>query len=151
LFYCPKISEKQHFPTFYRSKTRIKLQKPPIQANNLFSKHILPPYCPIKLIWASNHNLILFFLHAPLNCLSEVLVMVHKRSFNKLQRRIIRNLIFKNSYMDKYRGEIVSRVSRLDVLGLLNCEGFNVYLIPDIEKGEVLLDSRGKGSLQNAT
>jgi hypothetical protein len=50
--------------------------------------------------------------------------------------------------MDKYRGEIVSRVSRFDVLGLLNCEGFNVYLIPDIEKGEVLIDSRGKGSLQ---
>jgi hypothetical protein len=52
--------------------------------------------------------------------------------------------------MDKYRGEIVSRFSRLDVLGLLNCEGFNVSLIPDIERGEVLIDSRGKGSLQNA-
>jgi hypothetical protein len=50
--------------------------------------------------------------------------------------------------MDKYRGEIVSRVSRLDVLGLLNCEGFNVSLIPEIERGEVLIDSRGKGSLQ---
>ena len=76
--------------------------------------------------------------------------MVHKRSFNKLQRRIIRNLIFKNAYMDKYRGEVVSRVSRLDVLGLLNCEGFKVSFIPDIERGEVLIDSRGKGSLQNA-
>jgi len=74
--------------------------------------------------------------------------LVHKRSFNKLQRRIIRNLIFKNAYIDKYRGEVVSRVSRLDVLGLLNCEGFNVYLIPDVEKGEVLIDCRGKGSLQ---
>jgi hypothetical protein len=63
---------------------------------------------------------------------------------------MMRNLIFKNAYMDKYRGEIVSRVSRLDVLGLLNCEGFNVSLIPDIERGEVLIDSRGKGSLQNA-
>jgi hypothetical protein len=50
--------------------------------------------------------------------------------------------------MDKYRGEIVSRVSRLDVLSLLNCEGFNVSLISDIERGEVLIDSRGKGSLQ---
>jgi hypothetical protein len=77
--------------------------------------------------------------------------MVHKRSFNKLQRRIIRNIILKNAYIDKYRGEIISRVPRLDVLGLLNCEGFNVYLIPDIEKGEVLIDSRGKGSLTNAT
>jgi hypothetical protein len=82
--------------------------------------------------------------------MSEVLVMVHKRSFNNLQRRIIRNLIFKNVYIDKYRGEVVSRVSRLDVLGLLNCEGFKVSFIPDIERGEVLIDCRGKGSLQNA-
>jgi hypothetical protein len=57
--------------------------------------------------------------------------MVHKRSFDKLQRRMMRNLIFKNAYIDKYRGEIVSRISRLDVLGLLNCEGFKVSLIPD--------------------
>jgi hypothetical protein len=52
--------------------------------------------------------------------------------------------------MDKYRGEIVSRVSRLDVLGLLNCEGLKVSLVPNIERGEVLIDCRGKGSLQNA-
>jgi hypothetical protein len=79
--------------------------------------------------------------------------MVHKRSFNKLQRRIIRNIIFKNAYIDKYRGEVISRFSRLDVLGLLNCEGLKVSLVslvPDIERGEVLIDSRGKGSLQNA-
>jgi hypothetical protein len=74
--------------------------------------------------------------------------MVHKRSFYKLQHRIIRNIIFKNAYIDKYKGEIISRISRLAVLDLLNCEGFNVSLIPDIEKGEVLIDSRGKGSLQ---
>jgi len=46
--------------------------------------------------------------------------LVHKRSFDKLKRRIIRDMIFKNAYIDKYRGEIVSRISRLDVLGLLN-------------------------------
>jgi hypothetical protein len=61
---------------------------------------------------------------------------------------MMRNLIFKNAYIDKYRGEIVSRISRLDVLSLLNCEGFKVSLIPEIERGEVLIDSRGKGSLQ---
>jgi len=63
---------------------------------------------------------------------------------------MMRNLIFKNAYIDKHRGEIVSRISRLDVLGLLNCEGLKVSLIPDVERGEVLIDSRGKGSLQNA-
>jgi len=41
-------------------------------------------------------------------------------------------------------------VSRLDVLSL-NCEGFNVSLVPDVGKGEVLIDSRGKGSLQQNT
>jgi hypothetical protein len=76
--------------------------------------------------------------------------MVHKRSFDKLQHRIIRNLIFKNAYIDKFRGEIVSRVSRFDVLSLLNCEGLKVSLVPNVERGEVLIDSRGKGSLQNA-
>jgi hypothetical protein len=62
-------------------------------------------------------------------------------------------MILKNAYIDKYRGEIVSRVSRLDILGLLNCEGLKVFLVslvPDIERGEILIDSRGKGSLQNA-
>jgi hypothetical protein len=63
---------------------------------------------------------------------------------------MMRNIIFKNAYIDKYRGEIVSRISRLDVLGLLNCEGFKVSLFQTLKEGEVLIDSRGKGSLQNA-
>jgi hypothetical protein len=36
---------------------------------------------------------------------------------------------------------VVSRVSRLDVMALLN-EPIEVDLVPDFEKGEVLLDSR---------
>jgi len=59
-------------------------------------------------------------------------------------------MIFKNAYIDKYKGEIVSRISRLDVLSLLNCEGLKVSLVPNIVRGEVLIDCRGKGSLQNA-
>lgn len=77
----------------------------------------------------------------PLDHVSEVLGLVHKRSFNKLQRRVIRDMIFKNAYIDKYR---------LDVLSLLNCEGLKVSLVPNIERGEVLIDCRGEGSLQNA-
>jgi len=34
-----------------------------------------------------------------LDHVSEVLGLVHKRSFNELQRRIIRNIIFKNAYI----------------------------------------------------
>jgi hypothetical protein len=35
----------------------------------------------------------------------------------------------------------------VDVMGLLK-EPVEVHLIPDLEKGEVLLDPRGNGSLQ---
>ena len=41
----------------------------------------------------------------------------------------------------------VSRVSRSDVVALLN-EPVQVGLVPDVEKGEVLVDSRGRGSFQ---
>jgi len=41
----------------------------------------------------------------------------------------------------------VSRLSRSDVLGLLD-EPVEVGLVPDVEKGEVLADSRGLGSFQ---
>jgi len=74
--------------------------------------------------------------------------MVHRRSFEKLQRRIVRGLIFRYAYLDRLKGEVVSRVSRLDVLGLLNCDGFSLSLVPDVERGEVLIDSRGTGSFQ---
>ena len=37
-------------------------------------------------------------------------------------------------------------MTRLDVMEQLN-EPVEVHLIPDIEKGEVLVDSRGRGSL----
>ena len=39
------------------------------------------------------------------------------------------------------------QVSRLDVIGVLG-EAAQLSLIPDIEKGEVLVDSRGQGSFQ---
>jgi hypothetical protein len=39
------------------------------------------------------------------------------------------------------------QVKRLDVIGVLG-EAAQLSLIPDIEKGEVLVDSRGQGSFQ---
>jgi len=38
-------------------------------------------------------------------------------------------------------------MTRLDVMAQLN-EPIEVHLVPDVEKGEVLIDSRGRGSLQ---
>jgi hypothetical protein len=76
--------------------------------------------------------------------------MPHKRSMLNLQRRVVRGVIFSHAYYDRLRGEVVSTLSRRDVLGLLNFDGFSVWLVPDVERGEVLVDSRGGGSFQKA-
>ncbi|MGA2308575.1 MAG: hypothetical protein ABSG57_03375 [Candidatus Bathyarchaeia archaeon] len=41
----------------------------------------------------------------------------------------------------------MSLLSRVAVLGLLE-EPVEVSLVPDVQKGEVLVDSRGRGSFQ---
>jgi hypothetical protein len=72
---------------------------------------------------------------------------MHKRSPNKLQQRKIRGIIMRGSYFDRRLGETISKVTRLDVIGQLK-EPVEVHLVPDLEKGEVLLDPYGKGSFQ---
>ena len=72
---------------------------------------------------------------------------MHKRSQARLLQRRIRALIFCNSLQDELRCETVSKVSRVDVLGLL-AEPVDVSSVPDVEKGEVLVNSRGEGSFQ---
>ena len=75
--------------------------------------------------------------------------MVHRREARlRLQERRIRRIILVTAYYDRERGEIVSKVSRLDVIRML-AEPVQVSLIPDIVKGEVLIDARGTGSLQH--
>jgi len=73
--------------------------------------------------------------------------MVHKRSKDSLQRRQIRALIFASCYQDLNRCESVCRVSRSEILGSLTGT-VDVSNVPDVEKGEVLVDSRGSGSFQ---
>jgi hypothetical protein len=72
---------------------------------------------------------------------------MHKRSANKLQQRKIRGIILRGSYYDRRLGETVSKLTREDVMGQLK-EPVEVHLVPDIARGEVLIDSRGRGSLQ---
>lgn len=72
---------------------------------------------------------------------------MHNRSSKKSQVKRIRGIIFHGSFYDRKISEIVSRITRLEVLGQLN-EPIEVHLVPDVEKGEVLLDLRGRGSLQ---
>jgi len=73
--------------------------------------------------------------------------MVHKRSRDSLQRRQIRALIFATCYQDLNRCESVCRISRSEILGSLT-GSVEVSNVPDTEKGEVLVDSRGQGSFQ---
>jgi GNAT superfamily N-acetyltransferase len=66
---------------------------------------------------------------------------VHKRSAERLLLRRIRSTIFSTCFYDKDRREIVSRVTRQDLLSLVS-EPVEVGLFPDVEKGEVLVDYR---------
>jgi hypothetical protein len=44
-------------------------------------------------------------------------------------------------------GETVSKLTREDVMGQLK-EPIEFHIIPDLERGEVLIDPQGRGSLQ---
>jgi hypothetical protein len=72
---------------------------------------------------------------------------MHKRNVKKLQAMKMQKIILHNSFHDKKLAEVISRITRLEVMGQLN-ESIEVHLVPDVEKGEVLLDLRGRGSLQ---
>ena len=75
--------------------------------------------------------------------------MVHRRERGeKLQRRLARRVIFGSALRDVRRGEVVCRVSRVEVLAALGDGPIDVSIVPDVEKGEVLVDSRGQGSFQ---
>jgi hypothetical protein len=74
---------------------------------------------------------------------------MHKRSYRKLEARKARSIILRNSFYDRKRSEVVSKLSRSDVLTMFS--GFvEADFVPNIEKGEVLMDSRGNGSLQKS-
>jgi len=75
-------------------------------------------------------------------------ILTHKRKTNKLLARKIRGLILRKSFHDRNLGEIISTMTRLDVMLELH-DPVEVHLVPHIEKGEVLLDLRRKGSLQH--
>jgi hypothetical protein len=75
-------------------------------------------------------------------------VDLHRRKNGvSLQKMRIRGLIFNSSFHDQQRCETVCRMSRLDILALLTGP-VEVGDVPDVVKGEVLVDSRGTGSFQ---
>jgi hypothetical protein len=58
-------------------------------------------------------------------------------------------LIFQHSFQDPLRAETVCKLSPDDILGkLAGPIPVQVCDVPDVMKGEVLVDSRGQGSFQ---
>jgi regulator of extracellular matrix RemA (YlzA/DUF370 family) len=79
--------------------------------------------------------------------------MPHKRSPEKSQLRRIQRIIFDHAFNDRLRHETICRLTRSEVLSLLN-EPVLLSSVPEVERGEVLIDSRGTGTYQrtpNAT
>ena len=65
----------------------------------------------------------------------------------RFQKRMIQGIIFNDSFNDKKVCELVSKLDRIEVMGKIKgC--FEVHLVPDVEKGEVLVDLRGRGTFQ---
>ncbi|MGD0159666.1 MAG: hypothetical protein ABSB89_05150 [Candidatus Bathyarchaeia archaeon] len=73
--------------------------------------------------------------------------MTHRRTREKEQVRQARRIILSSSFHDRVRCERICRMTRTDVLALLK-EPVQVGSVPALERGEVLVDSRGKGSFQ---
>ena len=74
---------------------------------------------------------------------------MHRRSETKLRKKMIRHLVFSNAFHDREIVETICRMSRVDVLALMPGDQLIISLVPDVEKGEVLVDSRGQGSFQH--
>lgn len=72
---------------------------------------------------------------------------MHRRSEVNARKNRIRGLIFGSSFHDPQQCETVCRTSRKDILMLLQGP-VDVGDVPDVIKGEVLVDSRGQGSFQ---
>lgn len=62
-------------------------------------------------------------------------------------KRHIHSLIMNSSRRDSERAENVCLISRNDLLDIV-CEYADLSVVPDIVKGEILIDARGQGSLQ---
>lgn len=77
--------------------------------------------------------------------------MVHKRSRVGHLRRLVKDLITMNAHFDRERWEGVSTLDRKDLFRILSSRGYKMIpmaAVPQVERGEILYDSRGHGSLQ---
>lgn len=76
--------------------------------------------------------------------------MVHKHSEEANQRRLARKIVLSGAFIDPLKQETVNIMMSEQVSALLS-QNFE-YVLPQaasyVERGEVLLDSRGEGSFQ---
>jgi S-adenosylhomocysteine hydrolase len=65
-------------------------------------------------------------------------------------RRKLRQYILSRSFRDLQKAESVCLLSRGDLVNLASSNGSAVQVsdVPDVMRGEVLVDSRGEGSFQ---
>jgi len=65
-------------------------------------------------------------------------------------KQAVRHYIFTTSFQDPILAESVCRVNRQDLLGYASTLSMEVTVsdVPDVEKGLILSDSRGRGYLQ---
>jgi hypothetical protein len=75
--------------------------------------------------------------------------MRHKRSETSQQRRFIKRLVMQGAFQDRQRSETVNILSR-EAIAASASQAFDYVLsgLVNYERGEVLADSRGTGSLQ---
>jgi len=76
--------------------------------------------------------------------------MSHRRSPRAKLKQAVRQYIFRTSFQDPILAESICRVNREELLGYASTLSLEVTVsdVPDIEKGLVLSDSRGRGSFQ---
>ena len=77
--------------------------------------------------------------------------MPNKRSLLSLQKRAVKRYLLTTSYYDRERAETVCTVTPAEIILHLNSKFPNLPVhvsTVQVVRGEVLMDSRGKGSLQ---
>jgi hypothetical protein len=76
--------------------------------------------------------------------------MPHRRSRTGLLRRVSNSLVRLHAQFDREKWEAISTMDRRDLVRILSTRFREIPLaaVPSVERGEVLYDSRGLGSMQ---
>jgi hypothetical protein len=76
--------------------------------------------------------------------------MAHKRGTRWHAKHFARHLVLDSAHFDKEIKEVVAQTDTESVKAKCNALGYDAHDVKDVEKGEVLEDTRGRGSMQRA-